>query len=77
MEDQGETAVVEDIQPHETVGSGFRLAGLLIHDFTVTSDETPSISVDGYPPSFASGTREPIDYVVDAPCPVEPEGPAD
>jgi hypothetical protein len=57
MEDQSETAVVEDIQPHETVGSGFRLAGLLLHDFTITSDETPIISVDGYPPSFASGTR--------------------
>ena len=63
-----QSALVERVQPHDKVGSGFQLAGVLIHDFTFTKDETPIISVEGYPPVFPSGTTEPAGYVVDVPC---------
>jgi hypothetical protein len=68
----GESAVIDHIEPHDTVGSGFRLAGILIHDFTFTPDETPIISVDGFPPTSLSGLADPDGYVVDVRCPVEP-----
>jgi hypothetical protein len=65
---EGRTAIRE-IAPHATVGAGFSLAGVGIRDFVFTADETPIISVDGFPPDLSLPLAEPNGFIVDAPCP--------
>jgi hypothetical protein len=74
MQASGESAVIDDVQPHETVGSGFRVAGTVIHDFRYGPNEEPIIGVYGFPPDFPSGTAETVGYVVDVPCPHKANG---
>jgi hypothetical protein len=70
----GEPAVIDGVKSHDTVGSGFRFAGVRIHDFRYAPDEEPILGVFGFPPDFPSGTADPIGYVVDVPCPHKADG---
>jgi hypothetical protein len=74
VESPGARAVIEDVEPHRVIGSGFRVAGIRIHDFTRSQTEEPIIGVAGYPPHFGSGTSDARGYVVDLSCPHRPEG---
>jgi hypothetical protein len=67
-------AVVQDVRPHATIGTGFRLAGLGIHDFVHSETDTPIIGVLGFPPTFPRPLADPLGFVVDQRCPAGQPG---
>lgn len=74
MQDASQTAVVQEIKPHAEVGDGFAVDGIGIHDFLFTSEDTPIISVEGYPPDLRAPLLDPIDFEVEVPCPAAQVG---
>jgi hypothetical protein len=68
MRESEETAIIEDVVPHETVGSGFEPVGTGIHEFTFSSGESGTISVEGFPPPTAIGLVPVKGYALDVVC---------
>lgn len=61
-------AVIQEVVPHGTVGSGVDEVGTAIHEFTFSSGEIGTISAEGYPPETAT-TIVPVEgYVLDVVC---------
>jgi hypothetical protein len=71
-------AILRQVGPLATVGTGFRLVGTGVRTFTPTTDHEPIISVDAYPPpaSEVPDALAPIEgYAVDTPCNNDPRAP--
>ena len=64
----GTSAVIRAVGPHDSVGSGFQPAGVVIHDFTWSSGAEATISSEEFPPATAVRTVAPEGYVVDVEC---------
>lgn len=73
-----EPAILDSVSPEATVGSGFRLLGAKIRQFTLDwNSHTPIISVVGYPPpaSFVPDQLHDVEgFAVTSPCTHPPTG---
>lgn len=73
-----EPAVLRQVEPLSTLGTGFRFVGGGVRTFTPTPEHTPIISVDSYPPpaSEVPDALAPVDgYAVETPCSNGPREP--
>ena len=68
MLEPGEEAVILEIAPHETVGSGFEEVGTAINEFTWSGGGSATISADGFPPSHAPSPVPANGHVIDTDC---------
>ncbi len=62
---------LERVEPIRTVGTGFEVLGMSVRTFEITSEHTPIISVESWPPptSFVPDTLNPIsESQVSTPC---------
>lgn len=71
-------AILREVGPLTTLGTGFRLLGTGVRTFSRTPEHTPIISVDSYPPAASEvpDALAPVDgYAVDTPCTNDPSAP--
>ena len=62
---------LEQVEPLQTVGNGFELLGMSVRTFEVTSEHTPIISVEGWPPptAYVPDVLDPVPSMrVTTPC---------
>ena len=68
-------AILRQVGPITTIGTGFRVVGTGVRTFTRTPEHTPIISVSSYPPpaSVVPDVIAPVDgFTVDTPCTSDP-----